>query len=185
MQRHSMFHSHWIFHSPSLLDRTIFFGMRTGSFWRSEVRVSLITFLSRQPRFCLSRWSGGHRFPVSLVTQAHLTALLFLNGHSLWADLPSGQTGPTAAELARRLGRHLLCSVCWCFFPRVRTPCGHGAQVIVEGREEQSDGGEKNKETQHHTKPTNTTTRGPQAVSPPSCSLSSVQGETCETKKSV
>ena len=22
------------------------------------------------------------------------------------------------------------------FFPRVRTPCGHGAQVIVEGREE-------------------------------------------------
>ena len=71
------------------------------------------------------------------------------------------------------------------FFPRVRTPCGHGAQVIVEGREEQSDGGEKNKETQHHPKPTNTTTKGPQAVSPPSCSLSSVQGETCETKKSV
>ena len=71
------------------------------------------------------------------------------------------------------------------FFPRVWTPCGHGAQVIVEGREEQSDGGEKNKETQHHAKPTNTTTKGPQAVSPPSCSLSSVQGETCETKKSV
>ena len=71
------------------------------------------------------------------------------------------------------------------FFPRVRTPCGHGAQVIVEGREEQSDGGEKNKETQRHTKPTNTTTKGPQAVSPPSCSLSSVQGETCETRKSL
>ena len=32
------------------------------------------------------------------------------------------------------------------FFPRVRTPCGHGAQVIVEGREIQSDGGEKDKE---------------------------------------
>ena len=32
--------------------------------------------------------------------------------------------------------------------PRVRTPCGHGAQVIVEGREEQSDGGEKNEDTQ-------------------------------------
>ena len=32
------------------------------------------------------------------------------------------------------------------FFPRVRTPCGHGAQVIVEGREIQSDGGEKNKD---------------------------------------
>ena len=24
------------------------------------------------------------------------------------------------------------------FFPRVRTPCGHGAQVIIEGREIQS-----------------------------------------------
>ena len=32
------------------------------------------------------------------------------------------------------------------FFPRVRTPCGHGAQVIVEGRESQSDGGENNKD---------------------------------------
>ena len=39
------------------------------------------------------------------------------------------------------------------FFPRVRTPCGHGAQVIVEGREEQSDGGEKNKDNQHNPKP--------------------------------
>ena len=26
------------------------------------------------------------------------------------------------------------------FFPRVRTPCGHGAQVIIEGREEKTDG---------------------------------------------
>ena len=33
------------------------------------------------------------------------------------------------------------------FFPRVRTPCGHGAQVIIEGREIQSDGGEKDKDT--------------------------------------
>ena len=41
----------------------------------------------------------------------------------------------------------------YCFFPRVRTPCGHGAQVIVEGREEQSDGGEKNKDNQNHPKP--------------------------------
>ena len=32
------------------------------------------------------------------------------------------------------------------FFPRVRTPCGHGAQVIIEGREKQSDGGEKDKD---------------------------------------
>ena len=32
------------------------------------------------------------------------------------------------------------------FFPRERTPCGHGAQVIIEGREKQSDGGEKDKD---------------------------------------
>ena len=38
------------------------------------------------------------------------------------------------------------------FFPRVRTPCGHGAQVIVEGRESQSDGGENDKD--HNKKPT-------------------------------
>ena len=68
------------------------------------------------------------------------------------------------------------------FFPRVRTPCGHGAQVIVEGREKQSDGGENNKDHNHNPK---TTTKGPQAESPPSCSLSSVLGETGETKKSV
>ena len=68
------------------------------------------------------------------------------------------------------------------FFSRVRTPCGHGAQVIVEGREKQSDGGEKNKDHKRNPK---TTTKGPQAESPPSCSLSSVLGETGETKKSV
>ena len=68
------------------------------------------------------------------------------------------------------------------FCPRVRTPCGHGAQVIVEGREKQSHGGENNKDHNHNPK---TTTKGPQAESPPSCSLSSVLGETGETKKSV
>ena len=38
-----------------------------------------------------------------------------------------------------------------------------------------------------NTKPNkqNTTTQGPQAASSPSCSLSSVQGETCETRVSV
>ena len=42
------------------------------------------------------------------------------------------------------------------FFPRVRTPCGHGAQVIIEGGEIQSDGGEKDKDnpTTSQTKPT-------------------------------
>ena len=43
------------------------------------------------------------------------------------------------------------------FFPRVRTPCGHGAQVIIEGREKQSDGGERNKDN-----PTTKTNRQPQ-----------------------
>ena len=117
------FHSHWISHSPSLLDRTIFFGMRTGSFWGSKVRVSLtpilITFLSRQPRFCLSRWSGGHRFPVSLVTQAHLTALLFLNGRT-----PSGRIflrvrqGPQQLNLLVDLGV-TCCAQCAGVWPRV------------------------------------------------------------------
>ena len=32
------------------------------------------------------------------------------------------------------------------FFARVRTPCGHDAQVIIEGREIQSDGGEEDKD---------------------------------------
>ena len=46
------------------------------------------------------------------------------------------------------------------FFPRVRTPCGHGAQVIVEGREEQTDGGERNKDPKTNPKP-NTQARRP------------------------
>ena len=45
------------------------------------------------------------------------------------------------------------------FFPRVRTPCGHGAQVIVEGREEQSDSGEK--EPKINPKPTENTAHRP------------------------
>ena len=65
-------------------------------------------------------------------------------------------------------------------FPQVRTPCGHGAQVIVEGREKQSDGGERNKDHKHNPK---TTTKGPQAESPPSCRLSSVLGETVRRKR--
>ena len=50
------------------------------------------------------------------------------------------------------LGFALLQVVSWLvgivlvFFPRVRTPCGHGAQVIIEGREIQSDGGEEDKD---------------------------------------
>ena len=62
-----------------------------------------------------------------------------------------------------------LCRTYAFFFPRVWTPCGHGAQVIVEGREEQSDGGEKNKDNKTNQNQTN---HSPQAASPPSCSLS-------------
>ena len=57
------------------------------------------------------------------------------------------------------------------------TPCGH--EVIVEGREEQTDGGERTK-----SKPTQTKHPSPQAETPPSCSLSSTLGETCETETS-
>ena len=60
------------------------------------------------------------------------------------------------------------------FFPRVRTLCGHGAQIIVE-REEQSDGGERNEDP----KTNQTKHPSPQAETPPSCSLSSALGETC------
>ena len=68
------------------------------------------------------------------------------------------------------------------FFPRVRTPCGHGAQVIVEG-------GKVSRMVEKITRTTNKKPtehkKGPQAASPPSCSLSSVLGETGETRKSV
>ena len=67
------------------------------------------------------------------------------------------------------------------FFPRVRTPCGHGAQVIVEGREEQTDGGERNEDPKNQPK---TKHPSPQAETPPSCSLPSTLGETCETETS-
>ena len=47
-----------------------------------------------------------------------------------------------SSSLASALGvhacslHHLLLPACrLVFFPRVRTPCGHGAQVIIEGRE--------------------------------------------------
>ena len=65
------------------------------------------------------------------------------------------------------------------FFPRVRTPCGHGAQVIIEGREIQSDGGEKDKDNPT-TKQPPTTAHRPSLHHPvvfPLC-----QGETSETK---
>ena len=66
------------------------------------------------------------------------------------------------------------------FFPRVRTPCGHGAQVIVEGREEKTDGGERNEDPK---KPTQNQTQA-RRPTPPSCSLPYTLGETCETETS-
>ena len=48
------------------------------------------------------------------------------------------------------------------FFPRARTPCGHGAQIIIEGREIQSDGGEEDKDNPtNNKKPKPTTTQRP------------------------
>ena len=67
-----------------------------------------------------------------------------------------------------------------CFFPRVRTPCGHGAQVIVEGREERQMVEEGTKTPKTNPKP-NTQARRP---TPPSCSLPYTLGETCETETS-
>ena len=59
-------------------------------------------------------------------------------------SVPEHEQPPaTLDELASRNAQRQEAPV---FFPRVRTPCGHGAQVIVEGREEQSDGGERNKD---------------------------------------
>ena len=59
-------------------------------------------------------------------------------------SVPEHEQPPaTLDELANRNAQRQEAPV---FFPRVRTPCGHGAQVIVEGREEQSDGGERNKD---------------------------------------
>ena len=60
------------------------------------------------------------------------------------------------------------------FFPRVRTLCGHGVQVIIEGREIQSDGGEEDKDNPTKNKKTKTN-HNPKAESPPSCRVSSVQ----------
>ena len=74
----------------------------------------------------------------------------------------------------------LLLAITKSFFSTSTTPCGHSAQVIVEEREEQSDGGEKNKDPQ--TKPTPTNTPSPQAESPPSSGLFSTLDETCETE---
>ena len=68
------------------------------------------------------------------------------------------------------------------FFPRVRTPCGHGAQVIVEGREEKTDGGEKNEDPKK--KPTQKPNTQARRLTPPSCSLPYTLGETCETETS-
>ena len=56
---------------------------------------------------------------------------------------------------------HLACRPLF-FFPRVRTPCGHGAQVIVEGREEKTDGGERNEDPKNQP---NTKHPSPQADS--------------------
>ena len=92
--------------------------------------------------------------------------ILLSRTSSLWQRLQMLSTAPPQSRLPSRAQ---------CFFFHKCGRRGHGAQIIVEGREEQSDGGEKNKNTQHNP---NQTTQSPQAESPPSCSLSSVLGET-------
>ena len=60
------------------------------------------------------------------------------------------------------------------FFPRVRTPCGHGAQVIIEGRLNTIRWWRKG-QRQPSNKP-NKTNHSPQAETPPPSSTSSVLG---------
>ena len=82
-----------------------------------------------------------------------------MQGHQQQVFTPYGQEPYTIVIVLATLAgneNHI-------FFPRVRTPCGHGAQVIVEGRESQSDGGEKTRTTnnkkQQNTKPKRPTGR--------------------------
>ena len=64
---------------------------------------------------------------------------------------PFWPTIPASQALIKRLGARLSASL---FFPRVQTPCGHGAQVIVEGREERQmvENGTKTPKNQPKTK---------------------------------
>ena len=49
----------------------------------------------------------------------------------------------------------------WTAQEESRTPCGHGAQVIIEGRETQSDGGDKDKDNPTNKKQQPTTAQRP------------------------
>ena len=59
--------------------------------------------------------------------------------------------------------------------PRSSLKGGKNSQMVEKGTEKPNTTPNKQ----------NTTTQGPEAESPPSCSLFSVQGETCETRKSA
>ena len=99
-----------------------------------------------------------------------------VEGHSIWQFQADGKESyPKARVLANLRGeiadrafyaapsiRHVEVATGiqhTVFFPRVRTPCGHGAQVIVEGREEKTDGGERNEDPKK--KPTQNQTPKP------------------------
>ena len=77
------------------------------------------------------------------------------------------------------------------FFPRVRTPCGRCAQVIIEGKETLHDDEVSHKNTTKHQQPKNkqpnqkTTTNKNQATPDPikTGSVSSVRCETGETRR--
>ena len=101
------------------------------------------------------------------------TAECFLSEEKRERERKSKQKQDGTHEPGCKHSENKLCLTLLFFFSRVRTPCGHGAQVIIEGRKKQSDGGERNKDNPT-TKTQTTANQSPQAESPPSCSLSSV-----------
>ena len=90
----------------------------------------------------LQRWIGKwEQAPCGLMSRSSLRFAQWIHQDPPEATGPIPRQNPRGPPLASGPGRSR--TTTFFFFPRVRTPCGHGAQVIVEGREEQSDGGEK------------------------------------------
>ena len=141
----------------------------------------------RKPyQFKATQWANvaESRAVISVPMRLTSTSLLQFSqarGPILWKPLgkqscstPAPQNAPSGSARGLLVWSMSKVMVVSFFFPRVRTPCGHGAQVIIEGREIQSDGGEKDKDNPT-TKP-NKTNHSPQAETPPPSSISSVLG---------
>ena len=112
-----------------------------------RVKQRKVAISGRLQRFTPLDWSHKEQS-----AQAEHNAFLVCDKFErpLWVELLPAE-GPDSdafdEELYNELSQHRASPYVGhggCFFPRVRTPCGHGAQVIVEGREEQTDGGERN-----------------------------------------